>query len=654
MRFAPFLDHLPPAFAWLALALSGYFGTGELALFALPLGLAALVEWKGWSLGHWRRRLEGGVAGLILVQALMGAGLLPTTATCLFFVAGLRLSLPRGPREQRQILLTGLLTLLAASILSTEISFLLVSAAWFASAMAALLQQTWEASALHHRGLPPPAPLSRVPLWLLGSGLIAVLVFLAVPRIASGFRPTLWALGRTALARSGLSDHLDLGQRGPIEPGTAVILRIQPTVPFEPLQRLEAETQLGLWRGLYLEGVEGQRWVAFAETPLRQVRARESLGTDPQRLNLDLLCAPTSLGVLPRPYGRIALQTASPVNLRPGMGASLRWSRALRVGIPASLGVVPGVPEREGTLGPTRRRLLLETGDATQAAREWSLQVAPEAGDPVELAHRLAGTLRGFRYTLDNPSGSAANPLQDFLRNSQAGHCEYFASALCFALRHRGVPARVVVGYRLGPWVPEGGYWVITEAEAHSWVEFLDERQGTWTVVDPTPPAPPSAWAGTGIGAVMQRWADALRFRWDRSVVRFSAEDQAAGLAWLRTQVEALPAWRPGGPRLRLLLLPALAVLAFWALRRFRSGMAGLSFPGRIPELAPLLRTLRRTHPPQPGETLRAWLLRLADLRPDRRSALVELAERAEAQAYGRRRDPSLQALARTESRHWR
>lgn len=658
MKHPEILDHLPPACAWLALAFAGYFTPGELLLFATPLALAGLVEARGWSLLPWRRWLEVLALLLVLGQVFLGAGLLPTTATALFAVAGLRLSLPRGPRERGQILLTGLLTLLAASILSTELSFLLACLAWFGCSLAALLHQTWEESSRHHRGLPPPAPLARVPLWLGATLLVGTLVFLALPRLATGFRPSFWAIGRSPMARSGLSDHLELGNGGPIEPGSGMVLHIQPSRPLDPEPRSRAEAQLGLWKGLCLEGVEGQRWVAFAETPLRQVKAAPQTFWGPDRLGLDLLCAPTALGVLPRPYGRIGIQASGFLQPRPAPGASLRWSRSLRASLPIRMDVIPEAPERETDLSPTRRRLLLQVGDATEAAEAWSRELVPDEPGPEALARRLCAALRGFRYTLENPSGRTPNPLQDFLTRSRAGHCEYFASALCFALRHRGIPARVVIGYRLGPWVPEGGYWVITEAEAHGWVEYLDEGKGVWIPLDPTPAAPPSAWAGEGVGAFLQRWSDALRFRWDRHVLRFNAEDQIAGLGWLRETATSLSfrplAWRPGpsavwGTGLALLLGGGL-----WALHRRREGRRSPILPGRIPELAPLLRVLRRTQPPAPGETLRTWILRLAEQRPERREALLEVLTRAEAQAYAGRPDPELKTQARAEARLWR
>jgi len=80
---------------------------------------------------------------------------------------------------------------------------------------------------------------------------------------------------------------------------------------------------------------------------------------------------------------------------------------------------------------------------------------------------------------------------------------------------------------------------------------------------------------------------------------------------------------------------------------RTRSG------PGRIRELRPLLRKARHALPPREAETARAWLGRLAILRPHRAAQLERLARAADAAAYGRQPAGALKALAREEARHW-
>jgi len=282
--------------------------------------------------------------------------------------------------------------------------------------------------------------------------------------------------------------------------------------------------------------------------------------------------------------------------------------------------------------------------------------MVPEELPPSALAHKLSLLLQQFRYTLDNPSGSAANPLEDFLERSHAGHCEYFASALAMMLRRRGVPARVVNGYRLGPWIPQGGYWLVTEDEAHSWVEYFDKNLPGWRVADPTPAAPPNGLGKNTLLATLERWMDAVSYQWDRHVVRFSGADQVAGMEWLRDRASSIPDWRSHPEILWTAVMIAVVVLAILGFMRsssFRTRRQTV-LPGGIPGLKPLLRVTQKTTPPGNGETARSWLMRLALARPDRQLRLLELAEETDAEAYGERPPGKAARLAKEESRIWK
>jgi protein-glutamine gamma-glutamyltransferase len=212
------------------------------------------------------------------------------------------------------------------------------------------------------------------------------------------------------------------------------------------------------------------------------------------------------------------------------------------------------------------------------------------------------------------------------------------------------VPARVANGYRLGPWIEEGGYFLVTQAEAHSWVEYYDADAGGWRTADPTPLGPPAPFGAGAFLASLDRWADTVRFSWDRHVVRFSDEDQLAGAGWAVNRLEALTRWRPGRAAKVLAVLALLGGLGWFGRRLPRRARGG---PGRIRELRPLLRKARHALPPREAETARAWLGRLAALRPQRAAQLERLARAADAAAYGRQPAGTLKALAREEARHW-
>ncbi|MBI4911434.1 MAG: DUF3488 domain-containing protein [Acidobacteria bacterium] len=662
MKDARWLDHLSPWVALGSVISTGLFPPGQELLMALPLLGAAALEWRRADLERFRRLFELGALAVFLLMVFLRLELIPTVTLTLFMLSGVRLALPRELPQRRQILLMGFLLFLTTGITNADPSFLAWALAWTLVASLLFLEQSWGQSALFRRGPGPPPPLRRALVWTLGATLLAIPFFLVLPRVALGLRPFA-GVGSVASLRAGFSDVLDLGlPGGPIGSSGAVMLRIRPMSDPSP-RTLEMYRQtFGLLRGMALESVHGNRWNATSsEFGGSLANLGEEFGPAEEA---EILFYPDPLGVIPRPYSPMAFPDLPPNLFRGAPGGALAWFLPPRRTLPARVQFLPmkTLPMlRGGTRrmrGP-RRADLLQTEAIHEPVRQWSLRQVPEDLPPVQLANRLSTILQGYRYTLENPSGGSPNPLEDFLERSRAGHCEYFASALAIALRTRGVPSRVVNGFRLGAWNGAGGYFLVTQNEAHSWVEYWDATVEAWRIADPTPGSPPSSLGeGSAFGA-LTRWADALQFHWDRHVVRFSDEDQMAGTEWIRTRLGLL--------RLRLLgqgwnlalfgaLLLFLAAGLYGASRRRRKAPApnSLPSPGGLKPLKPLLRRTRKTAPPGPGETLRRWFHRLGELRPERREALQVLLREAEAVHYGDGSEERLRPLAAEEARHWK
>lgn len=109
-----------------------------------------------------------------------------------------------------------------------------------------------------------------------------------------------------------------------------------------------------------------------------------------------------------------------------------------------------------------------------------------------ELMHALVATLSSYRYTTQSqtPSKEFAqrDPIEAFLLDTKAGHCEYFASALALLARSHGLPARVVNGYYGAHRNPIDGTYQISQSQAHAWVEIYFSKLG-WIRFDATPPS---------------------------------------------------------------------------------------------------------------------------------------------------------------------
>lgn len=98
-----------------------------------------------------------------------------------------------------------------------------------------------------------------------------------------------------------------------------------------------------------------------------------------------------------------------------------------------------------------------------------------------------------YKYSLsnDNFSNKMSPPLYNFLYNTKEGHCAMYATAMCLALRHEGIPARYVTGFTVGgdkcEKIGNNQYkYIVTDKDLHAWVEVYYDNLG-WVPYDPTP-----------------------------------------------------------------------------------------------------------------------------------------------------------------------
>jgi transglutaminase-like putative cysteine protease len=120
------------------------------------------------------------------------------------------------------------------------------------------------------------------------------------------------------------------------------------------------------------------------------------------------------------------------------------------------------------------------------ALYETARRVAGDADTPYAAVLALESWFRyrgGFEYDERPPPGSGA-PLVSFVTRTRAGYCQHFAGAMTVMLRLLGIPSRVAVGFTSGS--QKDGSWVVTDHEAHAWVEVWFADEG-WIPFDPTP-----------------------------------------------------------------------------------------------------------------------------------------------------------------------
>jgi hypothetical protein len=105
---------------------------------------------------------------------------------------------------------------------------------------------------------------------------------------------------------------------------------------------------------------------------------------------------------------------------------------------------------------------------------------------PYDRALAIQAYVRSFPYSLDLPRPPGDQDVVDyFLFDLRQGYCDYYATAMVVLARAAGVPARLVIGYAPGTYDAANVRHVVTEADAHSWVEIYFPGLG-WVEFEPT------------------------------------------------------------------------------------------------------------------------------------------------------------------------
>ena len=124
--------------------------------------------------------------------------------------------------------------------------------------------------------------------------------------------------------------------------------------------------------------------------------------------------------------------------------------------------------------------------DLSPPISELARRITTDAESPYEKATAITDYLRAnitYSTTVDPPP-DGIDPLVWFLFDYRAGFCNYYATAEVILLRSVGVPARMVVGFAQGEYLPPDRYTIL-EKDAHAWPEVYFPGIG-WVEFEPT------------------------------------------------------------------------------------------------------------------------------------------------------------------------
>ena len=311
---------------------------------------------------------------------------------------------------------------------------------------------------------------------------LALVLFLLFPRLSA----PLWNLGhQQPRGITGMSESMT--------PGSISELVVSGEPAFRARFDGPAPRQnLSYWRGLVLWAFDGRRWSMAA--PGAMPNARPHLARASGAIAYDLVLEPTNQPWL---YA-LDLPLAAPE------GASLDGDFQIRAG--QQVTKVARYRARSATefdTGPLdldQEAAGLQLPDnVTPRMRALVSQWQAAGGGPQGLVERALAHIRSddYYYTLLAPA-LGGNPTDEFLFETRCGFCEHYASAFALLMRIGGVPARVVVGYQGGELTTLGNWYLISQADAHAWIEVWLDGRG-WMRVDPTAAVAPQRIERQGI-----------------------------------------------------------------------------------------------------------------------------------------------------------
>jgi transglutaminase-like putative cysteine protease len=374
----------------------------------------------------------------------------------------------------------------------------------------------------------------------LGVGCLVMTVglFIVTPRMEAGF----FGQGDLNLARTGSSIKVDLADEDIILLDPSPVMRVE--FPDEPdgvyngplywrVTSLDSYAR-GQWDSLGTSELQPDKpdGLAFWRTAPHRVertpRNQEEFRKVRQRIYLDII-PPDGMPCLPY------------VQSLKGDSGQYQWDhrRDFTVHSPprrSSLEyeVVSEVPNASSATlraAPDSYRRVMRKGDfyiLTNHGLEpqtvaLARQITAGATTPYDKAVAIRDWfLKGdYVYSTEVPPLDRSRAVDAFVRETQIGHCQLYASAMVLLLRTQGIPCRIAKGFRGGKWNEQDRVYIVTNSMAHLWAEVYLIGIG-WVPFDPSPAEPSS------IDGFLARFSMAISVRalnakyfWYRSIVGY-------------------------------------------------------------------------------------------------------------------------------------
>ncbi len=445
-------------------------------------------------------------------------------------------------RDIVQIYILSFFQLLAGSVVAVNFGYGVAFVVYVAVSLSGLVivnitKESYDTSSKEDPNLVTGKFLSTTALISICVLLFTAMIFVSVPRIRTGFFMSDFI--KPEALRTGFSEEVRLGQVGQIKFDNSPVMRVMilnkdiKTIP-RPIY----------WRGIALDRFDGSHWRAsnygarnikkniYGETIVKHSRNElivQEVLTEP--IDTDVLFSANI------PVGFQGLEGSTITQINDSYILPNKTSYKLKYLAYSDL-QVPDADELRRDQGDYPAEAMdnyLQLPVLNDEVRNLAEELTKDKTNAYDKALSVKNYLQSnLKYTRTLEGGTGEFPLNDFLFENKAGHCEYFATSMAVMLRGLGIPSRVVNGFIDGQWNPHGDFFLVRESDAHSWVEVYFPTHG-WVSFDPTPESVNPDQEG-GVFQFLSSYVDYLKFRRSRYVIDYDQKDQDEFFRKLRSK----------------------------------------------------------------------------------------------------------------------
>ena len=125
------------------------------------------------------------------------------------------------------------------------------------------------------------------------------------------------------------------------------------------------------------------------------------------------------------------------------------------------------------------------SADARRKVREFAESVTEGCKNDVQRASALVDLFHNGEYIYDDEFTTSNSAPDNFIFGTKRGACAAYATAMTLMCRELGMTARYCEGFLVQRQDETGGFWYVTAADSHAFVQVWINGYG-WTTFDPT------------------------------------------------------------------------------------------------------------------------------------------------------------------------